>query len=112
MTKDLIWILVACIFMIFDIVSGLLNAVKNRNVQSLKMREGLWHKCGFLLILALSFGIQYAQTLIDLGFNIPLVIPICSYIIVGETISILENINKISDGRLTDLINKYFKKEK
>ena len=97
--------------MIFDIISGFLNALKTKTVQSLKMREGLWHKCGFLLILTLAFGIQYAQTLIDLGFTIPLVIPVCSYIIVGETISILENINKISDGRLTELIEKYFKKK-
>lgn len=111
MTKELIWILVACVMMVFDIISGFLNAVKNRNVQSLKMREGLWHKCGFLLIISLSFGIEYAERFIDLGFSIPLVIPICSYIVIGELISILENVNKLSDGRLTELINKYFKKK-
>lgn len=104
----LIFTLICCVLMISDIVTGLLNAIKKKEVKSSKMREGLWHKCGFLMIIGLSFGIEYAQTLVDLGFSIPLTIPICTYIIVGELISVLENINKIADGQLSAIIKKLF----
>ena len=97
-----------CVMMVFDIVSGLLNAIKRKEVKSSKMREGLWHKCGFLMIIGLGFGVEYVQTLVDLGLSVPLVIPICTYIIIGELISVLENINKIADGQLSAIIKKLF----
>ena len=104
----IIFAIACCCMMVADVVSGLLNAVKKHEVKSSKMREGLWHKCGFIMIIGLAFGVEYVQTLIDIGMNIPLVIPICSYILIGELISVTENINKISDGQLSDIIKKLF----
>lgn len=104
----LIFAVICCILMVSDIVTGLLNAIKKHEVKSSKMREGLWHKCGFIMIIGLAFGVEYVQALIDIGMNIPLVIPICTYILIGELISVTENINKISDGQLSDIIKKLF----
>lgn len=76
------------IFIICDIIAGVLQALINHNMDSQKMREGLIHKALIIMILILSFVIQNT-------FNLS-IIPkfVCTYIIVMEIISIFENLNK------------------
>lgn len=88
------------LFMVGDIVSGLIQAVINKNLDSQKMREGLLRKSLLILVVILSFVAQYA-------FNIPEVSKIvCIYIIVMEIISIMENLKKggIDLGKLGELL--------
>ena len=88
------------IFMIGDIISGIVQAIINKNLDSQKMREGILRKMLLILVVILSFIFQYA-------FNIPAISKIvCIYIIVMEVISILENIKKagIDLGKLGDLL--------
>lgn len=88
------------IFMIGDIVSGVIQAVINKNLDSQKMREGLLRKILLILIMILSFIFQYA-------FNIPIISKaVCIYLIVMEIISILENLKKagIDLGKLGELL--------
>ena len=87
-----IFAIVCGVAMVADIVTGIIQAIANQNFQSSKMRVGLWHKVSFILIIALAFGIEYGERVVELGFNVPLVIPVCSYIIFNEITSILENI--------------------
>lgn len=98
---SLLWqVLATLIFMVADIISGFVSALIQKNVDSQKMREGLLRKMLLILIIALSFIIQYA-------FNITLISKIvCIYIIIMEVISILENVKKagIDLGKLGELL--------
>ena len=87
-------------FMLGDIISGVVSAVILHNLDSQKMREGLLRKVLLILIVLLAFVVGGA-------FKITFVSKaVCIYIIVMETISILENVKKagIDLGRLGELL--------
>lgn len=99
--SSLLWQVIGTfIFMLADIISGFISAVIQKNVDSQKMREGLLRKILLVIIIALSFIVQYT-------FNITSISKVvCIYIIVMEVISILENIKKagIDLGRLGEIL--------
>lgn len=76
------------IFSVFDIVTGFIQAVINKDVESSKMRVGLLHKILICIVLVSGF-------VFGLSFNLP-IIPkfISAYIVIMEIISILENLKK------------------
>lgn len=86
----------ALAFMLGDILSGTVQAVANSDLSSSKMRQGLWHKASFVLLILLAFGVEWASGFLDLGFEVPLVTPVCVLIVLTETISILENIARMN----------------
>lgn len=85
-------IIVVLIFIVLDFVSGIILAVKNKNMNSTKMREGLFHKLGFILTIILGIAIEYAMNYMELGFTIPIVTSICIFLVITEIVSILENL--------------------
>ncbi len=89
-------IVIACSFMLLDIVTGFVQAIINKCVDSTKMKQGLWHKCGFILAIAFGCLCEYTMNYIDLGFTIPIQNAVCVFIILTEIVSILENLCKIS----------------
>ena len=95
---DIHWpiIVIACMFMIMDIISGFTQAVINQCVDSQKMKKGLIHKCGFMLAIMFGCLCEYAMLYVDLGFTMPIQDAVCIYIIATEIISILENLAAIS----------------
>lgn len=80
------------VFNILDIVTGFTAAVANQNVSSSAMREGLFHKLGFIFALILAALLQYASGLLDLDIEIPTLGAVAVFIILTEAVSILENI--------------------
>lgn len=87
-------------FMLGDIISGVVSAIILHNLDSQKMREGLLRKVLLILIVLLSFVVGGA-------FNLAFISKaVCIYIIIMETISILENVKKagIDLGRLGELL--------
>lgn len=88
------------IFMVVDIISGIIQAIINKNLDSQKMREGILRKSLLILVVILSFIAQYA-------FNIPAISKVvCIYIILMEVISIFENLKKagVDLGKLGELL--------
>lgn len=83
---------IALVLMGLDILLGLAGAVKDKNVQSSRMREGLWHKAGSIGLIGLADILELAVDHIDLGLVFPGVIAVCAYIIVMEVGSCLENL--------------------
>lgn len=81
---------------VMDYLTGLAKAVHAKDLSSEKMREGLWHKSAYILVILLAEVIEHAQAWLDLGFDVPLVIPACVYIILTETASIIENIGQLN----------------
>ena len=74
------------------------------------MREGLFHKSGSVLIVVFGVLVDYAQTFVDLGVNIPFTIAICTYVILMECGSIIENVGKINPEIIPNKIKKFFSK--
>lgn len=85
-------VMIALVLMGLDILLGLAGAVKNRDVQSSKMREGLWHKAGSVGLIVLAYVLEVAVDHVDLGIVFPGVIVVCAYIILMEVGSCLENL--------------------
>lgn len=84
------------ILIVMDYLTGLAKAIKDRDVSSEKMRQGLWHKSAYLIVILLAEILEHGQTLVDMGFTVPIITPACVYIIVTETASIIENLGQIN----------------
>ena len=84
--------IVTAVMIVLDVVFGFAGAVRNQDVQSANLRDGLWHKAGFVGLIALAYVIQYATLYADLGFEIPTVMAVCVYVIVTEIVSVFENL--------------------
>lgn len=101
--SNIFWQLVTpLIFSLADIVTGFIQAVINNNVESSKMRKGLLHKILIMLVIILSF-------VIDFAFNFRYFSNVvCIYVIFMELMSITENISKagIDIGNLTKILKK------
>lgn len=102
-------ILITFCFMVFDLLTGILQAWKNKELVSTKMREGLFHKIGFICAIVLGLGIDEAQIYFDLGFNAPIGNAINLFICLTEIVSVYENISKISPALKSSKISQYFK---
>ena len=96
-------------FMLLDIASGLMKAVKGGTMSSTIMREGLYHKATYILILAMVYVVEIGSAHVDLGFEVPLFLPVCLYIIGMEGRSIYENAKELNpelDGLPLDSLKK------
>lgn len=92
MTKpEVITIGLTAILIVLDYVTGLLKAFATRTVSSSKMRAGLYHKAGYAVVIALAFLLEHGQQFVNLGFTVPLITPVCLYIVFAEIVSVLEN---------------------
>lgn len=105
------WHIVAIVaaFIVMDLATGIAQAIANKTLDSTKMRAGGWHKCGFIAIIILAALVEWAMRYIDLGFTLPLFIPVCVFIILTEIVSIFENVCKLSpelgNTKLAQLFN-------
>lgn len=87
--SSLTWqILCPIIFSLADVITGLIQAIINKDVETAKMRVGLLHKALILVIILLSF---VADVTFSLNFISKIV---CSYVIIMEVLSIAENITR------------------
>lgn len=92
MTKpEIIIIGLTAILIALDYVTGLMKAFATRTVSSSKMRAGLYHKAGYAIVIALAFLLEHGQQYVNLGFTVPLITPVCLYIVFAEVVSVLEN---------------------
>lgn len=98
-------------FIIFDIITGIIRAIYKGNLNSTKLRKGLFHKLSEVLAIAgaglLEYGVQY----INLGVDIPILSAVVSYICVMEFVSILENLAAVNPS-LGKLFKPYLEKLK
>jgi toxin secretion/phage lysis holin len=88
------YIIVLC-FILLDIITGTLAAIKNKNWNSTTMRVGGFHKMAIILFIALAVLCDYAQSYIALGFSIPLTKGVIIYVCLMEIGSSAENIGKM-----------------
>lgn len=99
--SSIVWqIVTPLIFSLADIITGYIQAFINKNVDSQKMRTGLLHKILVILVIVLSFIIQFA-------FNINYIASVVSiYVVLMEIVSILENLKRagVDIGKLGNIL--------
>ena len=101
-------VVIALTLMGMDILLGLAGAVKDKNVQSSRMREGLWHKAGSIGLIVLAYILDVAVDHVDLGVIFPGVVIVCAYIILMEVGSCLENLVVLNPELRNNPIMKVF----
>lgn len=112
LTEAECWAIIAvAVFILLDIVSGLVGAIVRHDFQSVKMREGLGHKAMLVLVVVLAVLVQGFTTHVgELGFDIPLIVPACVYIVLMEVASVLETVSEtypaLADSPLFRLFDK------
>lgn len=95
-------------FIVLDFVTGMVKAVATQSFSSTKMREGLFHKSGLILVVILGVLVDYAQGYLDLGMTLPVAGAVCTYISLMEIASILENVCKINPDLMPDKLHQLF----
>ncbi|MBO5715006.1 MAG: phage holin family protein [Clostridia bacterium] len=103
------YIVTAC-FILLDMITGIIKAFKEKNYTSSIMREGLFHKAGSILIVAFGALVDYAQTFLDRGVNVPVAVSLCVYICLMEIGSVIENVCTINPDLMPDKLKAYFQK--
>lgn len=89
-TDDFWVILLPCILMAVDIITGFVNAWVKHNIKSYVMRQGLAKKFGELVAIGVTQLFLYAM-----GLPASVVYCVSFYIALMETVSICENLNKL-----------------
>ena len=96
---------------LFDIITGILQAVYNHTLDSEVLRKGLFHKLSEILALAFGWGIEFAIDYLEIGVEIPILTGVAAYIFIMEAVSIIENLCNINP-RLLKFFAPYLKKYK
>lgn len=99
---------IACCFHVFDLLTGIIGAVREHNLESAKMRDGLFKKVGFLCCYALAILLDTQALTIGLTLNVKVLPVIVVYAVTTEIISILENISKINPDLLPNKLMDLF----
>lgn len=101
----------AGIFILFDILTGLMKAWYHKKFDSAVMRQGMFNKLSEVIAVAFSAFLQYGGNKIDLGFDLPVVPVVSVYICLMEFISVIENLCEVNP-HLKKLFGKYLEKAK
>lgn len=101
-------IIVAFVFNGLDLITGIVSAVKDKDIQSAKLRDGLFKKVGFVFCYFIAWLIDKEGAVIGFNFNVNLLPIIVLYACSTELVSILENINKINPDILPEKLMQMF----
>lgn len=99
------------IFILFDIITGLLKAWHNKQIDSTVLRQGLFNKLSEIIAVAFSAFLEYGSAQIHIGIELPVVAVVASYICLMEFISVIENLCEINP-RLSKFFSRYLQKAK
>lgn len=97
-------------FILFDFATGMVWAFMNKQFNSSVMREGMFHKCASAFYIIFGALVDYTNTFLDLGINISISKAICTYIVIMECTSILENLGRINPKFVPKKIREHFLK--
>lgn len=89
-------LIITATFILMDYGTGVVNAIMRNQISSRKMKNGLWHKFTYVIVISTAFLIEYGAQWLELGFNLPLVAPVLVSVCLIEITSILENCIKIN----------------
>lgn len=101
-------IIVALIMNGLDLITGMIAAIKNKNLISSKMRDGLFKKLAFIFCYFLSWLVDNYGSAVGFTIAIKILPVVILYVCATELVSIIENIEKINpslaNSKITDLL--------
>lgn len=95
-------VIVALIFNALDLITGLVSAVKSKDIQSSKLRDGLFKKAGFMFCYFVAWLMDTQGQVVGFQIGVDILPIIILYVCTTELVSILENITKINPDILPD----------
>lgn len=101
-------VIVALVFNSLDIISGLIAGIKNKDIQSSKLRDGLFKKVGFIFCYVMAWLVDTQGELIGFQISVKILPIIILYVCTTELVSILENICKINPDLLPSKLMELF----
>ena len=101
-------IIVALIMNGLDLITGMIGAIKNKNLISSKMRDGLFKKLAFVFCYFLSWLVDNYGEAVGFTIAIKILPVVILYVCATELVSIIENLEKINpnlaNSQITDFI--------
>lgn len=101
-------IIIALVFNALDLITGIVSALKNKDLQSSKLRDGLFKKAGFMLCYFVAWLVDTQGVRIGFQFGVTILPIIILYVCTTELVSILENICKINSDILPEKLMELF----
>ena len=101
-------IVVALSLNLFDLVSGFIGAIKNKDIKSSKLRDGMFKKVGFIFCYVLAYILDSEGNAIGFSVGVKLLPIIITYVCITEVVSILENISKINSDLMPEILKDLF----
>lgn len=101
-------IMIALVFNAVDIVTGVISALKNKDVKSNKLRDGLFKKVGFIICYFVAWLVDTQGDIIGFHIDVSILPILIIYACTTELVSILENICKINPDLLPDKLMQIF----
>ena len=90
-------IAVALIFNLTDLATGIISALKEHNLQSSKLRDGIFKKVGFLICYFLALMIDLYGSEVGFHLEVKLLPIVLGFVCLTETVSVIENLSIITD---------------
>lgn len=104
-------VLVVLVFVVLDIVTGLAKGFATSGFDSSIMRQGFFHKLGEIFAVVLALAADYGLPEIGIPIDVHLAGICCTYLVLMEIGSIVENIGAINP-ELVGPMSKIFAKLK
>lgn len=101
-------IIVALIFNALDLITGIISALKEKDIQSSKLRDGLFKKVGFIMCYTVALVVDKEGAMIGFQIGVQILPIIILYTCTTELVSILENISKINPDILPEKLMEMF----
>lgn len=96
------------LFILLDVVSGVVKSAMLGILSSSKMREGLMHKFSYIVVLVLSYMIELGQSYTGIRIDFPLITSVVAFIIISEVMSIFENCCEMNPELKGSRVAKFF----
>ena len=95
-------------FNALDIVTGLVAALRKKDIKSYRLRDGLFKKTGFLFCYLLGWVLDSYGGQIGFEIGVKVLPVIILYSVTTEMVSILENIHQINPDLLPSKLMEIF----
>lgn len=105
-----VYVIGVAVFILLDIVSGLIKSWYLKVFKSSVMRSGLFHKVGEIMVLGLLYLVEIEAPVMGLEIGLPMFKVGCGYCAIMEIGSIIENLRAFTPG-IDYIIHKEDKKD-
>lgn len=101
------------LLIVIDYITGVIYAIKDQSFDSTIMRQGLWHKVSYLVVIVVGYIIDRlcAYYDLDLFYSGSILALIIVWVVLTEIGSILENLVKINPKFSDNAFMKIFTKK-